>query len=286
MIGPTVVASTQAPEIDPTIPSVFSSVSEAQKYLEFYGEVYILSANERTDPAVGGPADYDIRQDSAGPYMGLLQQWTSAFNALLAQKSDSLTDQERQTARILQMHQLLNHISLDASAHYSTTDEQMVWDNYTGEFDEIVKLAESILATNLNGSETSSSPSSSREIGTTRIKPSFSLKFVTVGPLYDVARRCRDPTIRRKAIDILRTFRRREGIWDSDMAVAVLERVVDIEEDGADAVQSCQDVPVWRRVFNVHPVFDKDDNKIVLRYERKASATRPVNVQMQEIITC
>jgi hypothetical protein len=227
----------------------------------------------------GGPADFDIRSGSSELYMDILRQWTNAFDAFLIQRVDSLTDQERHTVRILRMHQLLNNISLDVSRRCLLVDErEMVWDNYCDEFKDALMLAESILTTlgdNYREDDTCS---------LVRPKPSFSLDFVSVGPLYDIARRSRDPAIRRKAIDMLRTFRRREGMWDSGLALLVAERIVAIEEDGADT-QSCEDVPSWRRIFNVHPFFDMEDRKIYLHYERKASATRLVTVRIQEIIS-
>ncbi|OKL56094.1 hypothetical protein UA08_08787 [Talaromyces atroroseus] len=262
--------------VEPTIPSIFSSVSEAQDYLEFYGQLYSLSTNdEQTGPIMGGPADFDIRIGSSEPYIDILRQWTNAFDAFLIRRANSLTDQERHAVRILRMRQLLSHISLEVSTHCLPSDEQeMVWDNHCSEFNDAVVLAESILTTMGDWEDASS---------LIRRKPSFSLDFVSVGPLYDIARRCRDPTIRRKAIDTLRTFRRREGMWDSEMALLVAERIVAIEEDGVD-VASCEDVPSWRRIFNVHPVLALEDKKIYLHYERIASPTQAVRVQVQEVI--
>lgn len=58
--------------------------------------------------------------------------------------------------------------------------------------------------------------------------PSFELSPIV--PLFMVATTCRDPLVRRRAIALLRTSRRREGMWDSDGAAAVAAEYVRIEE--------------------------------------------------------
>lgn len=262
-------------EIYAIIPPAFSSVSEAQNCLEFYRYLYRLSRITQADTMLGGPADSDIRKGYVRPYMDALRRWNIAFSAFLNHKGNSLTDLERQTACIVRMHQLLNQISLNVSARRLPDDEQMVWDNYCSVFNEVVELAESILST--------WEPDKLLNNSSSKRKPSFSLDLAAVGPLYDTARRCRDPTIRRKAIDILHTFRRREGVWDSGLAALVAEQIVAIEEDGV-AAQSCHDVPGWQRIFNARPIFDMENKKCYFQYERKASATRAVTVQMQEIL--
>lgn len=65
------------------------------------------------------------------------------------------------------------------------------------------------------------------------LKPTFSLSLGLITPLYMTASRCRDPTIRRRALHLLHTCNRKEGIWDSSLAALVAQRIVEIEEAGA-----------------------------------------------------
>jgi hypothetical protein len=55
-------------------------------------------------------------------------------------------------------------------------------------------------------------------------------------PLYFVAARCRHSATRHKALHLLQTCKRREGLWDSDLAADIAERVISIEESNARAL--------------------------------------------------
>jgi hypothetical protein len=151
-------------------------------------------------------------------------------------------------------------------------EDQMFWDDYYPVYDQIIELAKAILITDGPGSSLGGQ------------NASFSLDLVTIGPIFGLAWRCRDPRIRRKAVDIMRICHRREGMWDSELALLIIERVIAIEEDGI-VVESCQDIPNWRRIFNIRHMLDMEARMIQLRYERQASSTRPVTVQMQEVIS-
>lgn len=251
-----------------TIPTAFSSISEAWDYMEVHGHIYGLSGVTAIT-MVGGPADSDIRKCSVQPYVNILEQWTAAFNLFLDQRSHLLTPSEKRDANILHLHQTLNRMSLEVSELRLPAEEQTIWDDYNFVFEEAITLAELVL----NAYVTASSNS----------KASFSLCLSIVGPLYDITRRCRDPLIRRRAIEMLRTCRRREGLWDSSLALLVVERIVAIEEDDI-AVQLSSDVPGWRRIFNVKPVFAAKEGRWYLHYERKARASPTVTVQIQEIM--
>lgn len=251
--------------------------------MEYYGQLYRMTvdasdtgdldmqSNQMTsNAAANNPAD--LRQAFAEKYINIVKQWTSAFDAFLESRAGSFTDAEMRTVRILRMHQLHNQISVEVSTHHMSAEDQMFWDDYCPVYDQIIDLANAILTADGPGSS-SSSPNSS-----------FSLDLITIGPIFELARRCRDPWIRRKAVNVMRTYHRREGMWDSEIALLVIERVIAIEEDGL-VVQSCKDIPHWRRIFNIQHMLDMEARTIQLQYERQASATRPVTVQMQEVIT-
>lgn len=264
------------------IPPIFSSLSEAQSTMEYYGQLYRMTvdasdteildmqSNEKTGSAAAKHSE-DIRQAFAERYINIVKQWTSAFDAFLESRAGSFTQAEMRTIHILRLHQLHNQVSVEVSTRHMSAEDQMFWDDYCPVYDQIIDLANAILA-----ADGPSSSSSSRN-------PAFSLDLVTIGPIFELARRCRDPWIRRRAVDVMRRYHRREGMWDSEMALLIIERVIEIEEDGL-VVQSCQDIPHWRRIFNIRHKLDMEARTIQLLYERQASATRPVTVQMQEII--
>ncbi|KAG5925593.1 hypothetical protein E4U42_004142 [Claviceps africana] len=68
------------------------------------------------------------------------------------------------------------------------------------------------------------------QVRRSRIKPSFAADLGIVPPLYVVATKCREPRLRRRAIQLLRSSARREGMWDSELAARIGQWVMDIEE--------------------------------------------------------
>lgn len=76
------------------------------------------------------------------------------------------------------------------------------------------------------------------------IKPSFSADMGIVPPLFMVATKCRDPTLRRQAIQLLRSSARREGMWDSNMVAKISEWIMVLEEPSDQDYQaSCGSSP-------------------------------------------
>ncbi|EGX96722.1 mercuric reductase, putative [Cordyceps militaris CM01] len=68
--------------------------------------------------------------------------------------------------------------------------------------------------------------------GAGRLKPSFSAELGIVPPLFVVATKCRDPWLRRQAIQLLKSSARREGMWDSELTSNIATWVMQLEEQG------------------------------------------------------
>lgn len=62
------------------------------------------------------------------------------------------------------------------------------------------------------------------------VRPLFSLTTAYVGPLYMVAARCRNSNIRHRALSLLRSCQRREGMWDSKVVAGIAEKIIALEE--------------------------------------------------------
>ena len=82
---------------------------------------------------------------------------------------------------------------------------------------------------------------------------SFSLGIVD--PLYEVCARCRDPTLRRRALDLLAKHPRQECVWSSWSAWKVGKFLMRVEEEGAATATTdsgmpakSSDIPVDHRV--------------------------------------
>jgi hypothetical protein len=115
----------------------------------------------------------------------------------------------------------------------------------------------------------------------TVLKPTFSLSLGLVAPLYITVSRCRDPVIRRRALHLLYTCNRKEGIWDSRLAARVAERIVEVEEAGATSIPgqcssggtdavvviSAHQIPENARVRELEPSF-LPDRRGTIRYTK------------------
>lgn len=66
-------------------------------------------------------------------------------------------------------------------------------------------------------------------------------------PLWMTGCCCRDPYIRREAIDLMYEIKRQEGIWGSEVCAVIAQQVMAIEEEGL-AIKKCADIPHHRRI--------------------------------------
>lgn len=70
--------------------------------------------------------------------------------------------------------------------------------------------------------------------------PVFVLGSTIVEPLFFTATRCREPTLRRRALYLLRLCPRREGICEGMMASKIVQKVIEVEE------QECRRYRDWK----------------------------------------
>lgn len=81
-----------------------------------------------------------------------------------------------------------------------------------------------------------------------------------------IARACRDPVCRRRAIRLLREFPIREGLWDSVVAARIAEHVMWLEEGAVGrAVQAATDIPPWARITEAATRVDLANRRVVIR---------------------
>ena len=256
------------------IPKAFSSVSEARNCLEFYSHTFTLGfgsayGNSAVHAGHGVQRRYDMTA-----YLDVFCRWSTAFDAMITTQYQDMTEREKYAAQVLQMQRLDFSTALGVISGSTGVDDQMLWDKYVGTFEMIISVAESVLKQSTSPVQRTSSERT----------PLFTLDIGIVGPLYDVARRCRDPAVRRKAICLLSTYPRLEGMWDSVLAARVAERVLLIEENGLGAVNCCADVPDWARTSEVHPIFDLEQKKALVYYQRCGSTYNTSRTTLQEMI--
>ncbi len=173
-------------------------------------------------------------------YSAALQQWSAAFNSLLALRKDvPPTDVERRSIALLRVYE---QYCATALIPFSVPQPHgpLLFDNYTDSFIRIVGLAAEAL-------ELNPKDESSWEQPRTR-EPQFHLEIGVTVVLFSTIIMCRDPSVRRKAMRIMRHTPEQEGIWNRALALRVAARIVALEELGLDDVQSASDIPEEARI--------------------------------------
>jgi hypothetical protein len=156
----------------------------------------------------------------------------------------------------------------------------------------ILTKADSYLSPAYSGTESSmAEPTAPTDITSkppTILKPTFSLSLGLISPLYITIARCRDPIIRRRALHLLYTCNRKEGIWDSRLAARVAQRILEVEEAGAiplpgqgssdsseTVVVVCADqIPEYARVRELEVSF-LSDRRGSIRYTKSTGGGLP-----------
>jgi hypothetical protein len=147
-----------------------------------------------------------------------LSTWRTTLDRFLATAPPSSHLTEAATILEIQRIVTLTWLNRALVPEESAADADMAL------YEQAVRLAESLQISDQKTPTTSSKAT---------LPPStFLFDMEIVSPLYLVAIKCRDPSIRRRAIAVLRHTVRREGLWDSVKAAAIAERVMQIEEKG------------------------------------------------------
>ena len=185
-----------------------------------------------------------------------LKQWSSAFESFLNNKKH-LTSIEQRGAQILKLHRTIMGVHLSIDFMRVMTDDS-VWDEYKDDFEDIVAQAEQILHL---------SPASKG--------PSFTLDTEVVLPLAAAGIACRDGLVRRKAIALLKSADRQEGVCNSGLTALVVERVMEIEEDGLGGeIGTMSSVPYEKRVVGIQVELDNENRRAKLQYMRSKGEGR------------
>lgn len=172
-----------------------------------------------------------------------LTQWAHAFKPILdARNAPQVGRRERAGIAALQMAHL-NAIVISAIQFNNT---EMAFDEYIPVFQSIVDMGLEIVReqeaqgakacraeSGLCPHQRQKSPETLKAgiFSAAHIKPTFSMDLGIVAPLYVVATKCRQPVLRRQAIELLSGSSRREGMWDSDLTARVGQWVMALEEN-------------------------------------------------------
>jgi hypothetical protein len=156
--------------------------------------------------------------DTVAAELAILQEalnsWLQAFeHFLVLQRHDS----KSLPASILKLQYLVIWIKVSV---YFLFDET-VYDQYLPHFEEVVQRSERAIESKMSGYS--------------KLKgPCFTLDIAMAQPLYFVARKCRDPSLRRRAVEMMKKVGR-EGIYTGRTVAKVAEWIVAAEE-GVDSI--------------------------------------------------
>lgn len=255
LLGPSVAADMSIPDAAwpayPPIPKVFSSIHEARSSLEDL--ICRFSFAQRRDNM-----DVLVRcADLVEGARALMSCWSSAFQSLLDRVGSRLSQQEEQGVNVLRIWQLRAIGTLEAAAAASAQalEPKHVWDSLAPIGGKIVAIAETVVA---NAKAPNCHP-----------KRTFTLDHGIVEPIMSFAMVCRDPALRKRAIDVLRRYPSREGLYDSVLMTCLVERAAHIEQAAVPNAKQASDIPSWARVDSVIPTFRFGDRHAVFAITRE-----------------
>ncbi|KAF2666084.1 hypothetical protein BT63DRAFT_49150 [Microthyrium microscopicum] len=145
-----------------------------------------------------------------------LEEWFHRLQDLLRRLRDSDRDVNTPAICLLKIHHRCVSIWLSLCLSTASSDT----DSHTSGFREIIELSRKIHEAEPKLVKTKSE--------------AFSFEMKTLPPLYYVVTKCRVPSLRRKALELMRSSTHREGLWNTTIAVKIAERIIAIEEANLD----------------------------------------------------
>ncbi|KAL4981728.1 hypothetical protein BDW68DRAFT_171941 [Aspergillus falconensis] len=147
-------------------------------------------------------------------------------------------------------------------------------DNFTADFVSAISYAEEILR--LTSSEQAAEKARAKQA-----EIAFSPEGEIIGPMYYAAVRCRNPFLRRRALDILFHYSKREGMWDARLYAQVAKLVVEVEESQCpEPPTSEKDIGPLARVYEeVQPKDFKANPTQVVLYMKPDGVNGPWTIR-------
>ncbi|KAK8136896.1 hypothetical protein PG984_004836 [Apiospora sp. TS-2023a] len=171
-----------------------------------------------------------------------IEAWSKAFDGILVSRNaPGKSSQEKAAIAVLKMFQIMGQVLF----LMTFSDSELQFDAFLPQFQGIVDLASEVVGDEERRAAARRCPDQrwcqhaaghtdifgGHEFTAPHIKPSFSADLGIVPPLFVVATKCRDPFVRRKAIQLLRSSSRREGMWDSELTARIGMWIAAIEEE-------------------------------------------------------
>lgn len=253
-----------------SIPLSFRSVQEAKNVFEYGCYLFQRSCARAAQPQCD-PMDLPIvlearTYEAIDYFEALHSKYSQELQAFIESKGSSFTPKENVAVAVLQLHVLDNYISFYVE-HLPPT-HRSPWDGFMPEIQRMITLGQKIVSYVLSDSS----------CGETTM--SFNLDLGFIIPLYNLARHCKDPVIRRRIINLLRSVKRQEGLWNSLLVAKAIERIVEIEESSWNEVNACAGHEHGAKPLGVDPILELDSRGGRLRYTRQG---QEINAQIKVV---
>ena len=210
------------------LPRRFDSVREARMYWDLIVEAAMLwVASHPSGFSILDFGENNIRenQEKLGTfsqkiqhelhvYTTVTEQWFQSFQPIFEHSRAQKDSKDFLGANILMIKYLSSRVAVPRLVQHCDTYQ----DGFLQDYIAVVELARDLLEAD--------------DRNHIRGKPIFIFDDSLVAGLFFVATRCRERIVRRQAIDLLRHYPRREGLWDSSMAAKVATWFVETEEAG------------------------------------------------------
>jgi len=205
--------------LDAAVPTKFDSLEDARNSVTHLANLslrFIRSVQHcKYEP-------FSLPSSATGEQAALLHHldlWTKRLSAYQVICEARKTPTHMYAANVLK----IGHIVMTIWVNVAFTRFECAHDAYMHEFETAVSLAEQLPVI------ASTADQSMRYANT------FTLDVEMIGPIHWVSIKCRDPVVRRRALEVQRGTRRREGLWDSQAYAALAERIIALEETGLEA---------------------------------------------------
>lgn len=233
------------PEVE-AVPECFSRIEQARDCLNRIVSTMVLqSISSRFDEIYDEDQDYAMARPVFRFHGTVLAQFDKAFKAFKHKRSAPNAKQELGMILVEMMQlaiRILHVVSLAQS--------EMAYDKHQLQFERILELGQRMLPliTHKNG-------------------PSMFIEGLP--PLYLVARSCRNPVTRRRAISLLHNSDRNEGVWNGNMLACMAEKMMEIEEAGVQQGESGYDqIPASARLATQKAIIYSASRRIDVTFLR------------------
>lgn len=232
-----------------SMPESFSDLKEAELYnqglirqgVHFVQSnppsLYLNVARDEIDPSI--LADQEDIQANA-------LRWLQIFERL---KRNVAPGREVRFARAMQLQMILGYVCTSVTL----SADEMIHDPYTDFYSQVVDLAGEVLK----------DVSLPEDLQATN----YSFDNRVILPVWLAGVKCRDFSVRKRAVELLEKFPRREGIWDSICAAKMVRWVSELEnqysEDGC--------IPGWARIHGLRWTTDLENRTASLACDQRAS---------------